>query len=536
LPINPSEKPVPLRPLNNRTFNFCHKNMMHPDIHTLGALKNAGYSHKNVKDEIRENLIKLLHKKESPFRTILGYEDTVVPDVERALLSRHNILFLGLRGQAKTRMAREMINLLDEWTPVIAGSEINDDPFAPISLYARNLIDEKGDATPIAWMNRSERYGEKLATPDVSVADLIGDIDPIKAANLRLSFADEQALHYGIIPRSHRGIFVINELPDLQARIQVSLFNILQEGDIQIRGFKLRLPLDILFIFTANPEDYTNRGSIVTPLKDRIESQIVTHYPKTIGISRAITDQEAEILPEQLQKVNTPDLCRILIEQIAMEARKSEFVDQKSGVSARLTISAYENLVSTAELRAIKSGLQNTTTRVADFIGVVPSITGKIELVYEGEQEGPLNVAHRLLGLAIRSTFTQYFPDPQSFKKGRDNFSKSNGPGGKAAAHKPSPYQPVIDWFGKGNDLALLQDESDTAYQAHLYKVDGLYNAVKQFHPDVTDGDLCLLMEFLLHGLAEYSLISKKGVEKGGYAFGDMLGSMLNMNLGLEEE
>ena len=495
--------------------------MNKPEFSTLGQLKKAGYSPKKVKEEVRDNLIRFVQKKESPFNTILGYEHTVIPDVERALLSRHNILFLGLRGQAKTRMAREMVNLLDEWIPVIEGSEINDDPFAPISLYTRKLVDEMGDATPITWLHRSMRYGEKLATPDVSVADLIGDIDPIKAANMRLSFADEQALHYGIIPRSHRGIFVINELPDLQARIQVSLFNILQEGDIQIRGFKLRMPLDILFVFTANPEDYTNRGSIVTPLKDRIESQIVTHYPKTVEISKAITDQEAHILPAQLKKVEMPDLCGMLIEQLAMEARKSEFVDQKSGVSARLTISAYENLVSTAELRALKSGQERTMVRIADFIGVVPSVTGKIELVYEGEQEGPLNVAYRLLGQAIRTVFTQYFPDPQSFKKGRDQ---------QKAKSKPTPYQPIIDWFGHGNDLTLIQDESDSAYLEHLYKVDGLYAAVKQFYPNADETQAGLLMEFLLHGLSEFSLISKKGVEKGGYAFGDILGSMLNMN------
>ncbi len=499
--------------------------MKQPEINNFGDLKKAGYVTKKIKEEVRTNLIGLIQKKQSPFNTILGYEHTVIPDVERALLSRHNILFLGLRGQAKTRMAREMVNLLDEWIPVIAGSEINDDPFAPVSLYARQLLAEKGDATPIAWLHRSARYGEKLATPDVSVADLVGDIDPIKAANMRLSFADEQALHYGIIPRSHRGIFVINELPDLQARIQVSLFNILQEGDIQIRGFKLRLPLDILFIFTANPEDYTNRGSIVTPLKDRIESQIITHYPKTIEISRAITEQEAHLLPEQLGMVSVPDMCAMLIEQLAMDARKSEFVDQKSGVSARLTISAYENLVSTAELRALNAGLKHTMVRIADFIGVVPSITGKIELVYEGEQEGPLNVAFRLLGLAIRASFAKYFPDPQSFKKER-------GPQGAKA--KPSPYQPVVDWFGKGNDLVILQDESDAAYLAHLYQVDGLYAAVKQFYPGADETQAGLLMEFLLHGLAEFSLISKKGVERGGYAFGDILGSMLNMNF--EEE
>lgn len=496
--------------------------MNHKEIVTFGQLKKSGYKPKSIKEEVRDNLMKVIREKKSPFQSILGYEDTVVPDVERALLSRHNILFLGLRGQAKTRMAREMVHLLDEWIPIVAGSEINDDPFAPISLYSRQLLEEKGDDTPIAWLHHTERYGEKLATPDVSVADLVGDIDPIKAANMRMSFADERALHYGIIPRSNRGIFVINELPDLQARIQVSLFNILQEGDIQIRGFKLRMPLDILFIFTANPEDYTNRGSIVTPLKDRIESQIITHYPKTVELSQAITDQEADILPEQKNTVEVPDLCRMLIEQIAMEARKSEFVDQKSGVSARLTISAYENLVSTAERRALRHNAPHTMVRISDFTGIIPSITGKIELVYEGEQEGPLNVAYRLMGLAIRSAFVKYFPDPQSFRKaGRD---------AQKAKAKANPYQPVIDWFGKGNDLMLLQDESDADYRNHLYMVDGLYSIVKQYYPDADEAQIGLLMEFVLHGLSEFSLISKKGVERGGYAFGDMMASMLNMS------
>jgi magnesium chelatase subunit I len=421
-----------------------------------------------------------------------------------------------------------MVNLLDEWIPMVAGSEINDNPFAPISLYARNLIAEKGNDTPIAWLHRSERYGEKLATPDVSVADLIGDVDPIKAANLRLSFADERVIHYGIIPRSHRGIFVINELPDLQARIQVSLFNILQEGDIQIRGFKLRLPLDILFVFTANPEDYTNRGSIVTPLKDRIESQIITHYPKTVELSKAITEQEADVLEEQLETVEVPDMCRLLVEQIAMEARKSEYVDQKSGVSARLTISAFENLVSTAERRALREGGTKTMVRIADFIGVMPAITGKIELVYEGEQEGPANVAYRLVGQAIRTMFTQYFPDPQTFKRGPKEPQNRK--------QKANPYQPVIDWFGKGNELMLLQDESDSSYMQHLYQVDGLYAAVKQFYPNADEQQAALLMEFLLHGLSEFSLISKKGVESGGYSFGDILGSMLNINFSNSED
>src|SRR5579864_828765 len=277
-------------------------------IKTLGELRAAGYKDKSVKEEIRENLIQKLKNKETTFPGILGYEDSVIPDTERALLSRHNILFLGLRGQAKTRMARQMIELLDEYVPFVTGSEINDDPFRPISKFARTLLAAKGDDTPISWLHRSDRYSEKLATPDVSVADLIGDIDPIKAANLRLNFADEEVIHFGIIPKSNRGIFVINEIPDLQARIQVSLFNILEEGDIQIRGFKLRMPLDMLFVFTANPEDYTNRGSIVTPLKDRIESQIITHYPKSVEISRSITEQEASVLEEQLEHVEVPDL------------------------------------------------------------------------------------------------------------------------------------------------------------------------------------------------------------------------------------
>src|ERR1700759_433250 len=281
-------------------------------ITTLGQLKKAGYRNRSVKEEIRENLIRKLKNKETTFPGILGYEDSVIPDTERALLSRHNILFLGLRGQAKTRMARQMVQLLDEYVPYVTGSEINDDPYRPISKFARTLVAQKGDDTPITWLHRSERYGEKLATPDVSVADLIGDIDPIKAANLKLSFADERVIHYGIIPRSNRGIFVINELPDLQARIQVALFNILEEGDVQIRGFKLRLPLDILFVFTANPEDYTNRVSIVTPLKDRIESQILTHYPKSISIGKAITEQEARIVPQQEKQITVPHVMREL--------------------------------------------------------------------------------------------------------------------------------------------------------------------------------------------------------------------------------
>jgi len=488
------------------------------NIITLGELKKSGYVPKSIKEEIRQNLINRLEKGKESFPGILGYEDSVIPDTERALLSRHNILFLGLRGQAKTRMARQMIDLLDEYIPVVEGSEINDDPMAPMSTYAKQLIAVKGDDTPIHWLHRSERYGEKLATPDVSVADLIGDIDPVKAANLRLSFADERVIHYGIIPRSNRGIFVINELPDLQARIQVALFNILQEGDIQIRGFKLRMPLDILFVFTANPEDYTNRGAIVTPLKDRIESQILTHYPKTIETALAITEQEAAIHPEQQKKVVISDLIKRLIEQVSFEARGSEFVDQKSGVSARLTIAAFENAMSAAERRAILNKEKKTQVWISDLTGIIPSITGKIELVYEGEQEGPYQVSYNLLEKAIRTMFAQYFPNPEQLKKKKS----------KDGAAVENPFRSVITWFDKGNALNILFNTKDADKIVQLYQVDGLHALVKKYFPQANDAENALLMEFVLHGLASYSLISKKVLE-ARIEFKDLMGSMINL-------
>lgn len=487
-------------------------------IKTLGELKKSGYISKSIKQEIRDNLIKKIKAKENPFPGILGYEDSVIPDTERALLSKHNILFLGLRGQAKTRMARLMIALLDEYIPVVSGSEINDDPFNPVSRFAMDVIEAKGNNTPIEWLHRSKRYGEKLATPDVSVADLIGDIDPIKAANLKLSFADERVLHYGIIPRSNRSIFVINELPDLQARIQVSLFNILEEGDLQIRGFKLRLPLDVLFVFTANPEDYTNRGSIVTPLKDRIESQILTHYPKSIETSLAITEQEAAINDEQNKTVKISDLIKRLIEQVAFEARGSELVDKKSGVSARLTISAFENAVSAAERRAIINDEKETQVWLSDLIGIIPSITGKIELVYEGEQEGPYQVAFNLLEKAIRTQFVLYFPNPDTLKKKRS----------KEAAPEENPYKSITRWFDAGNSLNTFFETTDEDKIQLLYRVDGLHALVKKFFNAADEKENALLMEFVLHGLASYSLISKKVLE-GKIEFKDLMGSMLNI-------
>ncbi|MEZ4883325.1 MAG: sigma 54-interacting transcriptional regulator [Chitinophagales bacterium] len=482
-------------------------------IDTLGKLRASGYSPQSIKEEIRNNLIQKLQNREPVFKGIIGFENTVVPDIERALLSRHNMILLGLRGQAKTRIARLMVKLLDEYVPVVKGAALNDDPLRPISRFAKDLISEHGDDTPVTWMHRNDRYTEKLATPDVSVADLIGDVDPIKAATMKLPYSDERVIHFGLVPRSHRGIFVINELPDLQARIQVSLFNILQEGDIQIRGFKVRMPLDIQFVFTANPEDYTNRGSIVTPLKDRIESQILTHYPADIKISRRITEQEAKLSSNQREKIGFNDTALDMIEQISFEARKSEYVDAKSGVSARLTISARENLASSAERRMLLNSEKKTHVRVGDFWGVVPSITGKIELVYEGEQEGPFIVAQNLIGKAIRTMFVEHFPDPESFKKSK----------------KPNPYRRIIDWFGSGHEIDMMNDLPNEAYARMLYSIPGLIEVVKQYHRDASKDEKLFLMEFLLHGLAEYSQLNKSLVQSG-FQFKDLFNSMFNLS------
>jgi magnesium chelatase subunit I len=479
-------------------------------IKTLGELKEAGYQPRSIKQELRDNLIEKIRNKESVFPGIWGYEETVIPDIERAILSMHNINLLGLRGQAKTRIARMMTDLLDEYIPYITDSELHDDPMEPLSRYAKDVIHDNGDNTPVSWLHRKERYTEKLATPDVSVADLIGDVDPIKAATLKLPYSDERVIHFGLIPRSHRGIFVINELPDLQARIQVALFNILQEGDIQIRGFKLRLPLDIQFVFTANPEDYTNRGSIVTPLKDRIESQIVTHYPKTIEVGKKITEQEADVKEEQKELVIVNELIKTLIEQIAVEARESEYVDSKSGVSARLTISAFESLLSTAERRALINGETSTHVRISDLYGVVSAICGKVELVYEGEVEGPVIVAQNLIGKAIRTQFLNFYPDPEKSKKSRIN-----------------PYGKVIEWFSASNEMEMIGDMTDREYAARLNTIDGLDDFVDMLSAYGSQNEKLFMMEFALHGMAEFSLIGKQSLDQG-MKFQDLVSSMFS--------
>ena len=481
------------------------------NIKTLGELKKSGHVSRSIKDELRANLRAKIKSGQPTFEGVHGFENTVIPELERAILSRHNINLLGLRGQAKTRLARKMIELLDEYIPFVSGSEINDDPFHPISRYAKDLIALQGDATPISWLHRNDRFSEKLATPDVTVADLIGDVDPIKAANLKLSYADDRVIHFGMIPRANRCIFVINELPDLQARIQVALFNILQEGDIQIRGFKLRMPLDMQFIFTANPEDYTNRGSIVTPLKDRIGSQILTHYPENIAIARTITHQEAKLNPQQSESVYVPSLAKDLLEQIAFEARESEFIDHKSGVSARMTITAYENLVSTAERRALQSGEETATVRLADFMGIIPAITGKVELVYEGEQEGAAVVAQHLIGDAIHTFFPAFFPKIEKLEKDID----------------ASPYAKVLEWFFAETGFELLDDASDEEYKKQLDAVKPLEDLLQKYQPECTNEDKYFLKEFVLWGLVEYDKLSKDRVAEG-YQFKDLYSSYIN--------
>ena len=483
-----------------------------PALRTLGALRASGYQPRSVKDELRANLIRKLRAREDVFPGILGFERTVIPQIQNAILARHDIILLGLRGQAKSRIVRLLATLLDEWLPIVEGSEINDDPFNPVSKYARALVAERGDETPVAWIGRNARYGEKLATPDTSIADLIGDIDPIKAATRKLTYADEEVIHFGIIPRTNRGLFAINELPDLQPRIQVGLLNIMEEQDIQIRGFNVRIPLDLAMVFTANPEDYTNRGNIITPLKDRIDSQIITHYPKTVEIGVAITRQEAwqERGGEDgsVPAVHVPHYFREIVEQIAFEARQSEYIDQKSGVSARLTRAALEDLISAAERRALLHDEPETTVRVSDLAAVEPAITGKVELVYEGEQEGAQSVAQVLIGRAVASIFTRYFPDPADKEQGR------------------AAYQQVLGWFSKGNALDLGPEMPFADYAKALDAVDGLKEIVEKHTSPAGPAETASAMEFVVEALHQQSLVGKDRVD-ASLKYTDIMGSVL---------
>jgi magnesium chelatase subunit I len=494
---------------------------------TLRELKAAGHRPRTVKDELRANLIARLRAGAPLFPGIVGYEHTVQPQIVNAVLSRHDFILLGLRGQAKTRILRTLTQFLDEWIPAIEGCPLHSDPLHPLTHHARVMIEARGDETPIEWIPREARYQEKLATPDVTIADLIGDIDPIKAATLRLDYSDERVIHYGIIPRTNRGIFAINELPDLQPRIQVGLLNILEEKDFQIRGFPVRMPLDVLVVFSANPEDYTNRGNIITPLRDRINSQIMTHYPVTREQGMAITAQESWVERNSEVQVVVPAFMRELVEEVAIQARKSEYVDQNSGVSARLPIALIENLVSNAERRGLVTGEKKVFTRVCDLQQAVSAVSGKVELVLEGEQEGAMNVARALLGRGIKALFAQRFPDAYKPKRARP---KSGAPAGPVDAEEVASleYRTVLEWFASGNHVAISDDMPQAEYAKELAAVKGLERlAAKHLEPGSPE-EAAVAMELVLEGLHQNSILSRERADGATTAYRDMLKSMLS--------
>jgi magnesium chelatase subunit I len=491
---------------------------------TLGELKTTGYRARSVKDELRENLIVRLRAGGPLFPGIIGYEHTVEPQIVNALLSRHDFILLGLRGQAKTRLLRSLPGLLDEWVPAIEGCPLNSDPYDPLTHFARQQLDVHGDATPIHWLHRDSRYQEKLATPDVTIADLIGDIDPIKAATLRLDYSDERVIHYGIIPRTNRGIFAINELPDLQPRIQVGLLNILEEKDFQIRGFPVRIPLDVAMVFSANPEDYTNRGNIITPLRDRINSQIVTHYPLTREEGATITRQEAWTERGAGIQVVIPAFMRELVEEVAIQARKSEYVDQNSGVSARLPIALVENLVSNAERRGLVTGESRVVTRVCDLQQAVSAVSGKVELVLEGEQEGALNVARALLGRGVKAVFNQRFPD--AFKPRRPR-GRGATPPDEGETQAASEYRPILEWFSSGNHTRVSDDMPTPEFARALSQVKGLGTLANKYLEPRDADEQAVAMELVLEGLHQSSMLSRERSDTAT-EYKDMLKSMLS--------
>jgi magnesium chelatase subunit I len=464
---------------------------------TLGALRASGYRPIAVKLEVRRNLKRKLQAGERLFPGVLGYDRTVVPAVVNALLAGHDFILLGLRGQAKSRLLRALSELLDPEIPVLAGSDLNEDPLAPITDWGRQRVANSGDDTPIAWLPRAARYNEKLATPDVSIADLLGDIDPIKAATRRLTYADPEVIHYGVVPRTNRGIFAINELPDLAPRIQVGLLNILEERDLQIRGFTFRLPLDILMVFSANPEDYTNRGSIITPLKDRISSQILTHYPPDAAVAAAITRQEAWTERQDAQVV-VPEDFRLLIEEISIAARSSELVDQSSGVSARVAIAALELLVSNLERRAFTTGDQPVYPRICDLPQLLPAITGKVEMVYEGEQQGPEMVARRIIGQAVKKVFEGRFPP----------VGKEVGSGGE---DDRGPYAAIIRWFARNHEVTLSDEMPFADFERELWTVPGLYDLVRE--QAQTAEERAFLGELVLDGLHQHLKLGRHDLD-----------------------
>jgi magnesium chelatase subunit I len=479
-------------------------------MRTIAQLRESGWRSRSVRDELRENLVAAIRagKPEAErWPGVLGFDKTVIPQIENAILSRHDFILLGLRGQAKTRLLRMLSAFLDEKLPVLADCPLNDDPYHPISKRGKQLVEEHGDDAPVAWLTREDRYREKLATPDVTIADLLGDIDPIKAAARRLDLSDEDVLHFGIIPRTNRGIFAVNELPDLSPRIQVGLLNILEERDVQLRGHPVRFPLDVMLVFSANPEDYTNRGSIITPLRDRIASQVITHYPPTLDVAKRITDQEAWIQRDSGVAVHLPAFLRDIVEEVAFEARKSEFVDQASGVSVRLTVSLLENVVSNAERRALRLGNKRSVARIADLFAADSAVTGKVELVFEGEREGPQAVADRVLGEGVAAVFRRHFPAPYDKRRPDDD--------------TPDAYKGVVDWFAAGNTVVVTDETEDVK---GLREIPTLLDLVTA-HLDPPAEDVDAACELVLEGLHRASLLAKDA-SPDGVTYGDMLKGM----------
>ena len=459
---------------------------------TLGELKENGHKSISVKDELRANLIKKIRAGQKLFPGIVGYDETVIPQLVNAILARHNIILLGLRGQAKSRIIRQLTELLDEQIPIISGSEINDDPFSPISAYGKQQLQLHGDAMKLDWVSRDQRFVEKLATPDVTVADIIGDVDPIKAAKGGHLLSDELTIHYGLLPRANRGIFAINELPDLAGKIQVGLFNIMQEGDVQIKGYPVRLPLDVMLIFSANPEDYTARGKIITPLKDRIGTEISTHYPSELRAAVEITRQEAWVERDGWkERLHIPSFLRELVEQIAFEARDDSRIDKHSGVSQRMPITVIESVISNAERRALLTGEEVIVPRVSDVYAAIPSMTGKMELEYEGEQIGATRIAKDLIKRAAGEIFEGYFV-------GID-------------------FARTVQWFDEGNNLRLADTAAATECRRLLEAVPELIEtALIPFdYKKSQSAEVVAACEFVLEGLYAENKISRN--EEGGY-------------------
>jgi magnesium chelatase subunit I len=471
---------------------------MSPQPKNLGELRRSAWSEeklaqRSVRQELRENLLQKLERTEPLFPGVHGYDDTVIPQITNAVLSRHHFILLGLRGQAKSRILRGLVGFLDPQIPVVAGCEINDNPYRPICRACRERIAAEGGATPIAWLAREQRFVEKLATPDVTIADMIGDVDPIKAARGGRNLSDELTIHYGLLPRANRGIFAINELPDLAGKIQVGLFNIMQEGDVQIKGYPVRMALDVLLVFTANPEDYTARGKIITPLKDRVGSEIRTHYPATLAEGMSITAQESWTNRDGKRRVVMPDYVREVVEEVAFQARDDKRVDRRSGVSQRLPISTLENVMSSAEQRTVRSHDSTVVARIADVYAATPAMTGKFELEYEGEMRGAENIARELIRAAVGKTFTKYFANVN--------------------------FQPVVQWFEIGGELKVPANASSPELLGQLKKIQGLFDNLEPLGVRSKD-DAAIqtsAAEFILEGLWAHKRISRSE-ERGFFA------------------